>query len=68
LATDYIQKRRGEPGLFSFEYSLLPKLILYFTTTLESGIDVGHGINVGPGKLGKKNKRRALNTHLLCSE
>ena len=21
LATDYIQKRRGEPGLFSFEYN-----------------------------------------------
>ena len=37
-------------------------------TTLESGIDVGQGINVGPGKLGKKNKRRALNTHVLCSE
>ena len=25
LLTDYIQKRRGEPGLFSFEYNLLPK-------------------------------------------
>ena len=36
--------------------------------TLESGIDVGQGINVGPGKLGKKNKRRALNAHVLCSE
>ena len=36
--------------------------------TLESGIDIGQGINVGPGKLGKKNKRRALNTHVLCSE
>ena len=35
--------------------------------TLESGIDVGQGINVGPGKLGKKNKRRALNTHVLCN-
>ena len=39
-----------------------------FSSTLESGIDVGQGINVGPGKLGKKNKRRALNTHVLCSE
>ena len=29
--------------------------------TLESGIDVGQGINVGPGKFGKKNKHRALN-------
>ena len=29
-------------------------------STLESGIDVGQGINVGPGKFVKKNKRRAL--------
>ena len=29
--------------------------------TLESGIDVGHGITVGPGKFVKKNKRRTLN-------
>ena len=42
------------------------KLESYYT--LESGIDVGEGINVGPGKLDKKNKRRALNTHVLCSE
>ena len=27
LATDDIQKRRGEPGLFSFEYNLSPNLI-----------------------------------------
>ena len=34
--------------------------------TLESGIDVGQGITiVGPGKFVKKNKRRALNTHIL---
>ena len=32
-------------------------------TTLESVIDVGQGISVGPGKFGKKNKRRALNKH-----
>jgi hypothetical protein len=35
--------------------------------TLASGIDVGQGINLGPGKFGKKNKRRALylvNNHL----
>ena len=25
--TDYTQKKRGEPGLFSFEYNLSPKLI-----------------------------------------
>ena len=31
------------------------------TCTLESVIDVGQGISVGPGKLNKKNKRRALN-------
>ena len=29
--------------------------------TLESGIDIGHGINVGPGKFYKNNKLRALN-------
>ena len=29
--------------------------------TLEFGIDVGQGINVGPGNFGKNNKRRALN-------
>ena len=28
------------------------------TATLDSGIDVGQGINVGPGTFGKKNKRR----------
>ena len=27
LVTDYIQKRREELGLFSFEYNLLPNLI-----------------------------------------
>ena len=30
-------------------------------TTLESGIDVGQGITIGPGKFVKKNKHRALN-------
>jgi hypothetical protein len=29
--------------------------------TLESGINVEQGINLRPGKLGKKNKHRALN-------
>ena len=29
--------------------------------TLESGIDVGQGITVGPGKFVKNDKRRALN-------
>ena len=32
-------------------------------STLESGIDVGQGITVGPGKFVKKNRRRALNKH-----
>ena len=30
-------------------------------STLESGIDIGQGINVGPGKLDKNDKHRALN-------
>ena len=32
-----------------------------YCTTLESGIDVGQGINVGHGKIGKNNKRRPCN-------
>jgi hypothetical protein len=36
-------------------------------TNLASGIDVGQGINIGPGKFGKKNKHRALNIHVLNS-
>ena len=36
--------------------------------TLASGIDVGQGINKGPGQFGEKNKRRALNTHVICSK
>jgi hypothetical protein len=30
------------------------------TPTLESVLDVGQGISIGPGRFGKKNKRRAL--------
>ena len=30
-------------------------------STLDSEIDVGQGINFGPGKYGKMNKGRALN-------
>ena len=33
----------------------------YIVPTLESGIDVGQGIIVGPGKFAKNNKRRPLN-------
>ena len=36
--------------------------------TLASEIDIGQGINIGPGEFVKKNKRRALNTHVLCSK
>ena len=40
----------------------IPSLMhFWLLSTLASGIDVGQGINVGPGKFGKKNKRRALN-------
>ena len=35
--------------------------ILALLITLKSGINVGQGINVGPGKFGKENKCRALN-------
>ena len=36
--------------------------------TLESVIDVGQGINVGPRKFVKKNKRRALNKTRKCTK
>ena len=32
-----------------------------YSPTLESEIDIGQGINIGPGKFVKKNKRRAFN-------
>ena len=35
LVTDYIQKRRGQALLFSFEYDLLPKLISNFNHYLD---------------------------------
>ena len=41
LATDYIQKRRGEEsGLFSFEYNLSPKLISNVKVTTWIGHDI----------------------------
>ena len=46
-------------------------LVLTFAieSTLASGIDIiRQGINIGPGKFGKRNKRNALNTHVLCSK
>ena len=61
--------------LWQYEFSSFKesdtKLDLFLTKdahTLASGIDVGQGMNVGPGKFGKKNKRRALNTHVVCSK
>ena len=34
-----------------------------YVPTLDSGIEIGQEINVGPGKFCKKNQRRALNKH-----
>ena len=31
-----------------------------YRENIESGIDIGQGINVGPGKFGKKNKKSNL--------
>jgi hypothetical protein len=44
----------NQSNLQKFNPSLL-------VSTLESGIDVGQGITIGPGKIVKKNKHRALN-------
>jgi hypothetical protein len=40
LITDYIQKRRGEPGLFSFENNVLPKLISNFLPLHGAGMKI----------------------------
>ena len=52
-------KNSNEPGIsFPFGEDWVTRVVI---TTLESGIDVGQGINVGPGKFVKKKKNRALN-------
>ena len=43
-------------------------LLRLFLRRFWKDVDVGQGINIGPGKFGKKNKCRALNTHVLCSK
>ena len=46
--------------LFKYNsYIFFGPLVLWHT--LDSGINVGQGINLGPGNFGKKNKHRALN-------
>ena len=50
---------RTQQSLFTTLFSL--RSLKWLLATLESGIDVGQGINVGPGKFVKKNKCRALN-------
>ncbi len=65
------KKNGGKESLFQGQYSLKGpqnKVQNACSSTLESGIDVGQPINVGPGIFGKKNKHRALNTHVLCSK
>ena len=54
-----VKQMRGVGGLkMSIFAHFCPFSCLH---TLESGIDVGQGITVGPRKLVKENKRRALN-------
>ena len=38
LVTDYIQKRRGQALVFSFEYNLLPNLILNFNQYMDINV------------------------------
>ena len=50
--------------IYIYIYIYLLNLILngpFHVPTLESGIDVRQGINVGPGKFVKKYNHRALN-------
>ena len=51
-APSRIRKRKHLIKRFAF-------CLHYCILTLDSGIDVGQGINVGPGKVGKNNKCRA---------
>jgi hypothetical protein len=60
----YIYKNQNKLFLIKTETDLNFQVF----STLESVIDVGQGISEGPGKFDKKNKRRALNTHVLCSK
>ena len=47
--------------MLQYFYQSEYKTIHCAMTTLESVIDVGQGISVGPGRFGKKKKHRALN-------
>jgi hypothetical protein len=47
--------------LSSTKYNIFFRQNVVIPATLESGIDVGQGINGGSGKFYKKNKCRALN-------
>ena len=53
----YVKTLHIEP----FNYAIKSVCFYEQLSTLESGIDVGQGINVGHGKFDKKNKHRALN-------
>ena len=59
IKTDRRQWMHERPGLQRYN-----DLSLIDVCTLESGIDIGQGITVGPGKLVKKNKHRALNNRM----
>ena len=43
LVTNYIQKRRGEPGLFSFEYTSVTKIDIKFLPLDGPGFRIIHG-------------------------
>ena len=50
-----------QPKSLDITHSRMGHYFFSYLLTLESGIDVGQEITVGPGKFVKKNKRRALN-------
>ena len=55
----YDRKPRVKPD--NHAHLLLNLFYFYILGTLESVIDIGQGITVGPRKFVKKNKRRAFN-------
>ena len=62
------QEENIKTGVFNMLWKGMPRGMDDNKKYSDSGIDLGQGINVGPGKFGKKNKRRALNIHVLSSK
>ena len=57
--TKLVEYNEANPIEYTFPPIFFIKADIQQLGTLESGIDVGQLINIGPGQFGKKNKHRA---------